>query len=155
DEELDDCLHITLDRFGDFSTYCLCLVEPAPKVPPDEPPWLRADDAEDRDAQDGDEEDDRWVPLSGIDPRYSCVQYTVKIDCPSDLDCKTSPSCPPPTFPAPDINYLAKDYASFRQLILDRLAVFMPDWQERHVPDLGITLVELLAYVGDYLSYYQ
>jgi predicted phage baseplate assembly protein len=31
----------------------------------------------------------------------------------------------------------------------------MPDWQERHVPDLGITLVELLAYTGDYLSYYQ
>src|SRR5262249_15613435 len=52
-------------------------------------------------------------------------------------------------------NYLAKDYASFRQLILDRLALIIPDWQERHVPDLGITLVELLAYVGDYLSYYQ
>src|SRR5262249_38455350 len=84
-----------------------------------------------------------------------CVQFTFKIDCPSDLDCKTPPSCPPPTFPAPDINYLAKDYASFRQLVLDRLAVIMPDWQERHVPDLGITLVELLAYVGDYLSYYQ
>ena len=31
----------------------------------------------------------------------------------------------------------------------------MPDWQERHVPDLGIALVEVLAYVGDYLSYYQ
>src|SRR5262249_41470717 len=46
-------------------------------------------------------------------------------------------------------------YASFRQLILDRLAVLMPDWKERHVPDLGITLVELLAYSGDYLSYYQ
>jgi len=53
------------------------------------------------------------------------------------------------------MNYLAKDYASFRQLILDRLAHIMPDWKERHVPDLGITLVELLAYVGDYLSYYQ
>ena len=26
---------------------------------------------------------------------------------------------------------------------------------ERHVPDIGITLVELLAYTGDYLSYYQ
>ena len=58
--------------------------------------------------------------------------------------------------PAPlDINYLAKDYESFRQLILDRLAVLLPDWQERHAPDLGITLVELLAYVGDSLSYYQ
>ncbi|KAA3660765.1 MAG: putative baseplate assembly protein, partial [Chloroflexi bacterium] len=55
----------------------------------------------------------------------------------------------------PEINYLAKDYASFRQLLLDRLAVVMPDWQERHVPDLGIMLVELLAYAGDYLSYYQ
>ena len=31
----------------------------------------------------------------------------------------------------------------------------MPQWQETHVPDLGITLVELLAYAGDYLSYYQ
>ena len=57
--------------------------------------------------------------------------------------------------PRPAINYLAKDYASFRQLMLDRLALIMPDWRERHVPDLGITLVELLAYVGDYLSYYQ
>src|SRR5947209_18426327 len=28
DEELDDCLHITLDKPGDFSTYRLCLVEP-------------------------------------------------------------------------------------------------------------------------------
>ena len=31
----------------------------------------------------------------------------------------------------------------------------MPAWTERHVPDIGITLVELLAYVGDHLSYYQ
>ena len=54
-----------------------------------------------------------------------------------------------------EINYLAKDYASFRQLILDRLALVMPDWKERHVPDIGIALVEVLAYVGDHLSYYQ
>ena len=31
----------------------------------------------------------------------------------------------------------------------------MPDWTERHVPDLGVALVEVLAYTGDYLSYYQ
>jgi hypothetical protein len=31
----------------------------------------------------------------------------------------------------------------------------MPDWSEGHVPDIGLTLVELLAYAGDYLSYYQ
>ena len=63
--------------------------------------------------------------------------------------------CEPQTFTEPEINYLAKDYASFRQLILDRLALLVPDWKERHVPDLGIALVELLAYTGDYLSYFQ
>ncbi|MGW5472340.1 putative baseplate assembly protein [Streptomyces chartreusis] len=57
--------------------------------------------------------------------------------------------------PEPDVSYLAKDYDSFRRLVLDRLALIMPDWTERHAPDLGVTLVELLAYVGDHLSYQQ
>ncbi len=50
---------------------------------------------------------------------------------------------------------MAKDYESFRQLMLDRLSATLPAWQERHAPDLGITIVEVLAYVADYLSYYQ
>jgi hypothetical protein len=55
----------------------------------------------------------------------------------------------------PSIDYMAKDYESFRQLMLDRLSATLPGWQERHAPDLGIALVETLAYVADYLSYYQ
>jgi hypothetical protein len=55
----------------------------------------------------------------------------------------------------PSIDYLAKDFASFRQLMLDRLSATLPSWQERHLPDLGITIVEILAYVADYLSYFQ
>ena len=39
--------------------------------------------------------------------------------------------------------------------MLDRLAVTLPAWTERHAPDIWITLVELLAYIGDDLSYYQ
>ena len=47
--------------------------------------------------------------------------------CPSDLDCKhrrrrARRGAPP----QPEIDYLAKDYASFRQLILDRLALSCP-----------------------------
>jgi predicted aconitase with swiveling domain len=53
------------------------------------------------------------------------------------------------------IDYLAKDYASFRQLMLDRLSETMPRWRQRNPSDIGIMLVELLAYTGDYLSYYQ
>src|SRR5262249_32207737 len=37
----------------------------------------------------------------------------------------------------------------------DRLAILMPQWQERNPADLGMALVELLAYVGDHLSYQQ
>lgn len=149
DPELDDCLRITLDKFGDFSTYRVCLVEKvlagpdAPAMPA--PVTAGAGTAGEID----------YRPLTGLDPRYACLCFTFKVDCPSDLDCKQDQACPPEVFPAPEINYLAKDYASFRQLIYDRLALIMPDWQERHVPDLGVTLVELLAYAGDYLSYYQ
>jgi hypothetical protein len=131
DRERDDAIVVSVDRTGDFSNYTLRLVELDERGRPTE------------------------QPLAGVDPRYDRLTFNFKVDCPSDLDCKTAAVCPPPEYQRPEISYLAKDYASFRQLILDRLALIMPDWQERHVPDLGITLVELLAYAGDYLSYYQ
>ena len=90
-----------------------------------------------------------------IDPRYRSIEFNFKIDCANEFDCKTEAVCPPATRIPTEINYLAKDYASFRQVIFDRLAVLMPEWKERHVPDLGVALVEVLAYTGDYLSYYQ
>ncbi len=39
--------------------------------------------------------------------------------------------------------------------MLDRLTQLVPGWRERSAADLGVTLVELLAYVGDQLSYWQ
>jgi hypothetical protein len=97
----------------------------------------------------------RLVDIEGIDPHYASAEFSFRIDCASDVDCAPACACPPAALDQPRPNYLAKDYASLRQLILDRLAVLVPGWRERHVPDLGITLVELLAYVGDYLSYHQ
>ncbi len=94
-------------------------------------------------------------PSSKLDPRYRQVTFSFKVGCPRAVDCLPAIQCPPPSQPEPELNYLAKDYASLRQLILDRLALIMPDWRERHVPDVGITLVEALAYVGDHLSYFQ
>lgn len=129
DPEFDDTLEVVVDRAGDFSTYTLRIVA--------------------RDAQ------GHPQPHPSFDHRYDSVEFSFKVDCPSDLDCPSDPQCPPEERNQPEINYLAKDYTSFRQLILDRLALVMPGWQERHVPDIGIALVELLAYAGDYLSYYQ
>ena len=89
-----------------------------------------------------------------VDPQYRWYRFTAMADV-ADVDPKPAATCPPPAPSDFQPNYLARDYASFRQLILDRLRLLLPEWQERHVPDVGMTLVELLAYVGDYLSYYQ
>ncbi len=94
-------------------------------------------------------------PPAGFDPLLSDVGFSFKVDCPSDFDCRPADGEVAATSDGPEIDYLAKDYASFRRLILDRMALLAPDWKERSVADLGIALVELLAYVGDRLSYRQ
>ncbi|MCX6028851.1 MAG: putative baseplate assembly protein [Chloroflexi bacterium] len=90
-----------------------------------------------------------------LDPRLSSIAFSFKAGCPTDFDPKAAPGCPVEPSVRPEISYLAKDYASFRQLMLDRLSLLMPGWTERNPADTGIMLVELLAHVGDLLSYRQ
>ncbi len=91
-----------------------------------------------------------------IDPAYARCGIDFKVDCPSPLDSGAGKACePPPEGKTPPIDYLAKDYASFRQALLDLLARTAPGWRERNPADLGMALVELLSYVADRLSYYQ
>lgn len=126
-QDADRVLAVRTGVAGDFSAYRLRLVQsPTDREPP-----------------------------AGFDPLLSDVEFSFKVECPSDFDCAPVTDCPPETGPEPLIDYLAKDYASFRRLMLDRLAVIMPGWTERSPADVGIALVETLAYVGDHLSYYQ
>lgn len=123
----DNCLTIRLDKYGDFSTYVLRL-------------QTASGDAE---------------PPVGFDPVLSSIEFSFKVSCPSDFDCREQTVCLTPRPSLPDIDYLAKDYASFRQVLLDRLSLLMPDWRERSPADPQVALVELLAYTGDRLSYEQ
>jgi hypothetical protein len=120
-------LVVEVSERGDFSPYLLRLVKDANS---NEPPV-------------------------DFDPILSVIEFSFKVACPSDFDCKADQACPTKATTEPEINYLAKDYASFRQLMLDRMALLSPRWRERNAADLGIALVELLAFVGDYLSYQQ
>jgi hypothetical protein len=90
-----------------------------------------------------------------LDPAYSQCDFNFKAGCPSRFDCKPRQVCPVKTGPQPNIDYMAKDYASFRQALIDLIPSLTPDWKERHEADLGMTLLELMAYAGDQLSYYQ
>ena len=123
----DNVLTVRVSKAGDFSPYTLRFV----KGPNDS------------------------GPPEGLDTVLSAVSFSFKVACPSPFDCQTPRLCPDEPKTQPEIDYLAKDYASFRQLMLDRMAVLAPGWTERNPADLGITLVELLAYVGDHLSYQQ
>lgn len=120
-------LAVELDSIGDFSSYRLRLVASA------------GSDA----------------PPAGIDPALAEIAFSFKVDCPSDFDCRTDTACARETLPTPDIDYLARDYPSFRRLVLDRLSVLMPGWKERSPADLLVTLSEALAFRADEIAYLQ
>lgn len=131
DADNPNMLQLTVNQRGDFSTYRLQIVTSSVdgSLPTGfEPP---------------------------LDSQLASIDFSFKVNCPSEFDCPQTPPCPAAALPTPSIDYLAKDYASFRQLMLDRLAVTLPDWQERNPADVGIALVEVVAYAADYLSYYQ
>ena len=93
--------------------------------------------------------------LPNLDPAYAEIRFSFKAGCHSHFDCRPVNTCAPRPDVEPAINYLAKDYASFRQALLDRIAAAVPEWRERSVADLGIAVLETLAYTADQLSYYQ
>ena len=53
------------------------------------------------------------------------------------------------------IDYLARDYNSFRQSLIDLIPAKLPEWTDRSEGSFGIVLIELFAYMADILSYYQ
>ncbi|MEU1973409.1 hypothetical protein ABZ477_17275 [Microbacterium sp. NPDC019599] len=121
-----EVLRVEVDRPGDFSVYTLRLV------------------------------DSSGGPLAGIDERLATVDFSFKVECPADFDCALRGLCShgrQDPVDSPEIDYLARDYEGFRQLMLDRLAVLAPEWTERNPADLGIAIVEALAYSADHLTY--
>jgi len=90
-----------------------------------------------------------------VDPFYASLAFSFKVDCEDPFDCKpaSQPQVPIPESPA--IDYLAKDYASFKRALLDLIPSRVPEWTDRSEADLGIVLIELMAYTADQLSDYQ
>ncbi len=126
-DDLPRTLVVRTTVFGDFSRYTL---------------HLRASSGSEQ-------------PPGGFDPRLSKIEFSFKVECPSDFDCADTTTCPPEQQSKPDIDYLAKDFTGFRRLMLDRLNLLTPGWTERSAADAGVALIELLAYAADNLSYRQ
>lgn len=95
------------------------------------------------------------VDHPAMDLERNQAVFSFKAACPSEFDCRPTSDCGLPPRAEPALDYLAKDYQSFRRLMVDLISERNPSWQERLPADLGMTVVELLAYAADYLSYYQ
>ncbi|MFD0119450.1 hypothetical protein ACFVZL_36270 [Streptomyces sp. NPDC058320] len=124
-------LDVDVDAQGDFSPYVLSFG------------WKR------------DAAGDWHHELAQMDRLFSVAPVNFRPGCPVDFDCAPPEPGPPAQSPEPQLDYLAKDYASFRQMLLDLIAQRNPRWTERSPADLGNALLELFAYEGDQLSYFQ
>jgi hypothetical protein len=91
--------------------------------------------------------------LPGYDPILREITFRFRVHCDTDLDCETDPDLPGAPPPEPRLDYLARDYESYRAMMLDRLAVTTPDMTERNPASLEMTLVEWMAFLGNELSY--
>jgi hypothetical protein len=91
-----------------------------------------------------------------LDQYYSSTVFSFRPNCNTNLDCDTPPPpCPPLEGNPPPIEYLAKDFLSFRQALLDFSALRYPEWQERAEADFGMMFLEALSGMADDLSYTQ
>ncbi len=91
-----------------------------------------------------------------LDLVLNTTTFSFKATCPSDFDCAPPPHvCPPNDTQVPPIDYLAKDFLSFRQALTEFSSLRYPNWVERSEADFGMMMAEALSALGDELSYLQ
>jgi Baseplate J-like protein len=96
------------------------------------------------------------IASTALDPFFDSAPFSFKANCPTTLDCAgAATSCPEPATEQVPIDYLAKDFGSFRQALSEFSAMRYPAWVERSEADLGVVLMEALSAMADELSYYQ
>jgi predicted phage baseplate assembly protein len=134
DPKRDDCVTVTLDCPPDAGVFRVCIdtADPVEQL-----------------------KGHAVVRRLRLDPLLACIEFRGDAGGRVDRDCVDEVTCEPVTRPMPAIDYLARDYPSIRRSILDRLALTVPDWDERHIPDIGMTIVEAMAYVADRFAYAQ
>ena len=91
-----------------------------------------------------------------IDPFFASHKLRFRVGSDEPFDCR--PPKPEPLVQkdlAVVIDYLAKDYSSFRQALLEFIPTRLPAWTERSEADIGMMLLELFAATADTLSYLQ
>jgi len=97
-----------------------------------------------------------FIRHATIDTYFNDLIFSFKAECPTEFDCKTDPhECPDETQVDFPVDYRARDFWSYRQVLTDFASQRYPDWQDRLEADMGMMLVELYSALGDEFSYSQ
>ncbi|OAN36785.1 putative baseplate assembly protein [Mycolicibacterium iranicum] len=94
------------------------------------------------------------VHYANIDPIFSEIAFRFRPGC-------FTPNCAPdwcpgePARPAPAIDYLARDFDSFKHTLIAAMIERVPGWQPTSEADLDQVLIELFSAAADELSDYQ
>ncbi|PWV61195.1 baseplate J/gp47 family protein [Plasticicumulans acidivorans] len=89
-----------------------------------------------------------------LDPFFAALAFRFRPGCFTN-DCAAAAAGNRAAAAVPAIDYLAKDYDSFRHLLMSAMAARVPAWQPTSEADLDQVLIDLFAAAADELSDYQ
>ncbi len=91
-----------------------------------------------------------WV----FDPLFAEIGFKFRPGC-FNTNCAPGWDMAMPPLPEPSIDYLAKDYGSFRKTMIAAMMERVPGWEPTSEGDLDMVLAELFSVAADELSDFQ
>ena len=119
-------LRLTLEPIGDYSTYTLTSTFNGVAAPGDALP-------------------------RAMDPIFNRLHFKFRPGC-FNLACAPAGASAPPEDLAPAIDYLARDYESFRHVLMTAMAARVKGWAPTSEADLDQVLIDLVAARGDEIA---
>ena len=135
----DTFVELTVRPIGDYSTYTLTVIHRDVVLDSDNNVVLDSD----------------GNPLleSKIDPLFASREFKFRPGC-FNTNCAPGSKYQAPGH-EPVIDYLAKDFASFKHVLINAMRMRVPGWQPTSEADLDQVLIDLIAADADELSDYQ
>lgn len=121
-----NALRLTLEPIGDYSTYTLSATLTGVVPPGDALP-------------------------RAMDPLFNRLPFKFRPGC-FNLACAPAGAAPPPEDLAPAIDYRARDYDSFRHVMMAAMAARVEGWAPTSEADLDQVLIDLVAARADELA---
>jgi len=89
-----------------------------------------------------------------VDPLFAEISFKFRPGC-FNTNCAPEWESTLSPLPEPTIDYLAKDYGSFRNTMIAAMMERVPEWEPTSEADLDMVLAELFSVAADELSDYQ